>query len=173
MDRWNRDESPIVAQRRAWIGQRSAIVRKHGRAVTLAIALRLLRRARTRSEILAAVDEILVEHAGIAAFAVIDSSGETPELLHALGLSREEMARIARGAPSRTPIARVPLGAGDWMLGVIVINRLVAHKASLDAFDEELLAALGAQVAVALHAARVATTRPTMRPPRLSRPEGQ
>lgn len=173
MDRWNRDESLLVAQRRAWIGQRSVIVRKHGRAVTLAIALRLLRRARTRSEILAAVDEILVEHVGVAAFAVVDWSGDAPELLHALGLSREEMARIARGAPSVPPIARIPLGVGEWMLGVIAINRLVGHKACLDAFDEELLAALGPQVAVALHAARVATTWPTKRPPRSPRPEGE
>ena len=140
-----------------WTLRQRALLQRHGRAVTLGIALRHVRAARTQAQLLATIEEILVHHVGVDAFRVVDS-GETPRVLSARG--------VAPGDTRQAAVAWVPLGAGDWRLGALLIYRLVARKDGLDAFDHDLLAALGPQIAVALHCARFEATRPTIRPPR-------
>jgi hypothetical protein len=153
----------IDQARRAWTLRHRALLQRHGKAVTLGIALRRIRTARTEQALLATIEEILVHHLGVDAFAVFDTGTPQPKRLIARGLAPEDTSPVA--------IARVPLGAGEFVLGALCVYRLIARKDALDAFDHELLAALGPQIAVSLHAARFEAARPTIRPPRTPRPE--
>jgi hypothetical protein len=154
----------MVDLRRSWSIRHRALLERHGRAVTLGIALRRVRTARTEAALLAMIEEILVQHLGVEAFAVVDAPPSDSRVLASRGLDLEE---------DPAPLARVPLGAGTFMLGALLIYRLAQSKEGLDAFDHELLAALGPQIAVSLHAARFEATRPTLPPPRTPRPEGR
>jgi hypothetical protein len=146
----------------AWPFRTRALLQRHGRAVTLGIALRHVRTARTQTQLLATIEEILVQHVGVESFTIVDAS-DAPQVLAA--------RRVFPGYDAMAPVAFVPLGAGDWRLGALVIHRLAFRKEGLDAFDHDLLAALGPQIAVALYAVRFDATRPTVRPPRMPRPE--
>jgi hypothetical protein len=149
--------------RRSWTLRHRALLERHGRAVTLGIALRRVRTAHTEAALLAMIEEILVQHLGVEAFAVVDAPPQSSRVLAARGLAAGEVA---------SPIARVTLGAGDFVLGALIIFRLVQSKEALDPFDHEILAALGPQIAVSLHAARFEAARPTLPPPpRTPRPE--
>jgi hypothetical protein len=150
----------LETERRSWLLHQRALLQRHGRAVTLGIALRHVRSAPTQLALLAMIEEILVHHMGVSAFEVIDTDAASPHVLAARGL--------AVGDSSRPPLARVPLGSGPCTLGALVIHALAPTKDGLDPFDHELLAALGPQIAVALHSVRQSATRPTVRPPRLS-----
>jgi GAF domain-containing protein len=161
----------MVAQRRtvtqnapcSWMVHHRGLLERHGRTLALGIALRHIRSAPTECRLLAMIEEILVHHVGVEAFAVVDAS-EEPQLLAARGLAPMDA--------TPPPIARIPLGSGDWMLGALLIFRLIDGKPALDDFDHELLAALGPQIAIALHSARLDTARPTVRPLRTPCPEG-
>jgi hypothetical protein len=154
----------IDDERCASMIQHRAVLQRHGRAVTLGIALRHVRTAQTEHRLLATIEEILVQHVGVAAFAVVDTVSAAPRILAVRG--------VVSGDTDLPPIARVPLGSGEWTLGVLFIYRLIERKDGLDAFDHELLAALGPQIAVALHAARIDSERPTIPPPCMARTEG-
>jgi hypothetical protein len=108
------------------------------------------------------IEEILVQHLGVEAFAVVDAPPADSRRLAARGL-------LAGEDPA--PIARVTLGAAEFVLGALIIYRLAPGKEALDPFDHELLAAMGPQIAVSLHAARFEATRPTLPPPRTPRPQ--
>lgn len=152
-------------ERRSWLLHQRGLLLRYGRTVTLGIALRHIRTAPTHHTLLAMVKEILVHHVGVSAFAVLEATNDVPRVLAARG--------IAAGDATRTPLARIPLGMGACALGALVIYRLAPAKEALDAFNHELLAALGPQIAVALHATRLDATRPTIRPPRPPRTEEQ
>lgn len=139
--------APLDPERCTWLLRQRPLLQRHGRAVTLAIALRHVRSAGSEHALLATIEEILVHHVGVEVYVVLAAAGDARRVLAARG----PVLRDARVPP----LARVALGAGDWTLGELVIYRLVARKSGLDAFDHELLAALGPQIAVALHAARL------------------
>jgi hypothetical protein len=151
----------LEAERRTWAARQRVLVERHGRAVGLGIALRHIRSARTPRQLLAAIEEILVQHVGVDSFAVIDTTSEPQRVLVSRGASDEE--------PGRPNLAVVPLGAGQWILGSLVIHSVVSRKVGLDVADFELLDALGPQIAVALHGADVEAQRPTVRSPRTRR----
>ena len=144
---------------RRWPLHERALLQRHGRAVMLGIALRHVRNASTMLALLATIEEVLVHHVGVSAFELLDVDAESPHVLAARG--------VAVGDSPRPPLARVLLGMGHCTLGALVIYGLVSTKDGLDVFDHELLAALGPQVAVALHSVRARAARPTVRPPRL------
>ena len=147
-------------ERRSWLLHQRALLQRHGRAVTLGIALRHVRSAPTQRALLAMIEEILVHHVGVSAFEIVGTDAASPYALVARGL--------AVGDSGGAPLARVLLGSGPCALGALVIYALAPTKDGLDAFDHELLDALGPQIAVALHSVRQSANRPTVPPPRLS-----
>jgi hypothetical protein len=152
----------LEAERRTWAARQRLLVERHGRAVALGIALRHIRSARTPRQLLAAIEEILVQHVGVDTFAVIDTTCEPHRVLLARGAAAHE-------EPGQSNLAVVPLGAGEWVLGSLVIYSVVSRKVGLDVTDFELLDALGPQIAVALYGADMEAQRPTVRSPRTRR----
>jgi hypothetical protein len=136
----------LEAERRTWAARQRLLVERHGRAVALGIALRHIRSARTPRQLLGAIEEILVQHVGVEAFAVIETSSEPHRVLASRGMPADE-------EPGQSSLAVVPLGAGEWVLGSLVIYSVIPRKIGLDVSDFELLDALGPQIAVALHGA--------------------
>jgi hypothetical protein len=135
-----------IATPSPWARTRAALVHPQGRALALRVALRHVHRARTRGEVVHAVEAILLEHVGVEEFVIVEPIGVRPAILAARGVD----ADTGQGAPP-AELARLALGSGRYRLGVLVIRRLADGKAALDAFDEELFAALGPQIEVALH----------------------
>ena len=112
------------------------------------------------------VEEILVHHVGVSAFAVLEATSDVPRVLAARGIAARGRDAEPRSRGSRS----------GWVRARSARSSSTASspaKEALDAFDHELLAALGPQIAVALHATRLDATRPTIRPPRPPRTEEQ
>jgi hypothetical protein len=92
---------------------------------------------------------------GVEAFAVFENPSPGARVLAARGVRADGLDTHG--------LAHVTLGAGRCVLGYLVIYRTLPRRGSLDAFDRDLLDALGPPIAVALHSAR-ASIRPTARP---------
>jgi hypothetical protein len=137
--------------------------------VALAVALRHVRRARTQWQVLAAVADLLDEHLGVEAFAVLDTSSDPPRIRAQRGMSGTDLLALLSFPPGGAPgvIAWYPLGAGAHTLGSLAISSLRPDKEQLDQFDHALLAALGPQTAMALRVCEELSARPTSRPPRM------
>jgi hypothetical protein len=140
--------------------------------VALAVALRHVRRARTQWQVLAAVADLLDEHLGVEAFAVLDTSCEPPRIRAQRGMSGTQLLALLAYPPGGAPgiIAWCPLGVGPHTLGSLAVSSLRPDKEKLDHFDHALLAALGPQTAMALRVCEDLAARPTSRPPRMMAP---
>ncbi len=152
----------------AWRENRKLTLENHGQDVALAVALRPLRRARTHWQILFAVEEVLVRHVGVEAFAVLDPP-EAPKCVRSFrGMDDRQLRAFLDAPPGRGPkvMALYPMGTGSPTLGSVAICRLMPGKERLDAFDHALLQALGAQTALALRVCDDLAHRPTSRPPK-------
>jgi hypothetical protein len=129
-----------------------------------------------REEVLATLQEILINLIGTEEFAVFEREGDDTNMRCAtsfgvdaarvqslrLGEGRLGMA-IARGTPcvaatepeltsAAHPItACVPLCVGERVVGAIVVYRLLAHKAALEDTDLELFSLLATHGATALY----------------------
>jgi hypothetical protein len=162
--------------------------------VLLIAARQRLAGAVQRDEVLATIDEIVVDLIGSEEFAVfelphMDADVETMQLAHVRGIAADS-PRLARAAgPIRyalgvgqTLVARsrrkgaddvdggltaaIPLKLDGHVTGAIAIFGLAPHKEALTAVDHELFEVLSRQAAMALHGAAARSLRPTVRPPR-------
>jgi len=157
-------------EREAWDARRSSLATARDRSVAIAIALRGLRSAHALTAILAAVEDVLARYLGADAFALFEPHEASWRAVIAHGLDASEVSDLSgppRG-PSSTALVWCPLRGGEETLGWLAIYRLAYGKRSLDAFDIELIDALGPFVVVAFEEARATAARPTVRPPSMS-----
>lgn len=160
--------------------------------VQLTVASQLLAAALERDDVLAAIEEVVVNMIGSEEMAIfdLDSDGESltvarlrglepssPRLTLATGALRHTMltgktlvASARRGALERDGglTAAVPLKIDRQVTGVVAIFRLLEQKPGLDPTDHELFDVLSRQAAMALYSTAFRSLRPTVRPPRRS-----
>ncbi len=158
-------------EREAWDARRGSLATARDRSVAIAIALRGLRGAHAFTAILAAVEDIIVRFLGADAFALFEPRGDGWHAVIAHGLDSEEVACLegSEKSPSTPALAWCPLRGGEKTLGWLAIYRLAYGKRSLDAFDVELIDAIGPFVAVAFEEARATAEKITLRPPSMSK----
>ena len=162
--------------------------------VRLTVAGQRLAASVLRDEVLATIEEIVVDLIGSEELAIfelseMDGDVETMRLARLRGIS-EDSPRLARAAgPIRyalgvgqTLVARsrrrgaddvdggltaaIPLKLDGHVTGAVAIFGLVEHKAALTSVDHELFEILSRQGAMALHLASSRSLRPTVRPPK-------
>jgi putative methionine-R-sulfoxide reductase with GAF domain len=133
-----------------------------------------------RAEVLAVITDIIVNLIGSEEIGVFVVDGDTLNLVNSIGIDARRWARVPLGsgiigravqsgqayvAGAASPGPRnageeclnavIPLRRVNDVTGAIAVFRLLPHKPALEAFDHELLALLGGQVAMALHATSV------------------
>ena len=138
----------IDDERRAWLFRHRTLLQRHGRVVTLGIALRSIRSAGTEQRLLAMIEEIPRSPFGDRRVrGPRRRLRDSPPALRA----QSPGGRHGRASDRVRPPRRRRLHAR-------LAPRLSARqpgKDQLGAFDCELLAALGPQIAISLHAARL------------------
>jgi hypothetical protein len=134
----------------------------------LLLALRRLHESLDRAQLLAAIEDVIVNVLGSDELAIftVDESGEALVVARSLGVDASRLANIRLGdGPMRRvfggqlrlsgdvpgePIACVPLMLGRSVVGAIVVFGLLEHKTDLDALDLELLDLLAVHGGAAL-----------------------
>jgi len=124
-----------------------------------------------REAILAALQEVVVNLIGSEEFAICEISGErltvaasvgvdpsaitwaTPHVRNAVETRTLHVGAADRGADE--PLVCVPLQVDDRRVGVIVILRLLAHKAALEPLDHELFDLLATHASMALYCSSI------------------
>ena len=138
------------------------------------VALERLHGGLDRDHTLAAIHEVVVNLVGSEEYGMYERRGDRLELVHSFGLDRErwpsfEVGKGAVGRAARTGAiyvagregppapedadlsAVVPLRAGDRVLGVLAIFRLLGHKPVLDEQDQAVFDLLAVHAGIALH----------------------
>ena len=120
-----------------------------------------------RDAILAALQEIVVNLIGSEEFAICEISGEQLSVAAAVGIDPSAISwatpHVREAVETRTlyvgtaerdshePLVCLPLLVDGERVGVIVILRLLAHKAQLEPLDHELFDLLATHAAMALY----------------------
>lgn len=162
-------------EREAWDARRGSLATPRDRSVAIAIALRGLRSAHAFTAILAAVEDVVSRYLGAQAFALFEPQDDGWRAVIVHGIDANEVSRLSdrQRSPSSAALAWCPIRGGESTLGWLAVYRLAYGKQSLDAFDIELIDALGPFVAVAFEEARTAATKATLRPPSMTKPRTQ
>jgi GAF domain-containing protein len=123
-----------------------------------------------RADVLATLEEIVINIIGSEKFAVLEWDDGAPRVTIAYGIDARAVdfdlqgpwaEKITRGetwiAPNEDaePLVVVPLRTSDRLTGAIVVHRLLAHKPALEAFDLELFDLLATHAATALHCSKL------------------
>lgn len=167
----------IEAENRRVCDEFVAVQEHNAELVSLYAAVERLHGAPDRSEVLAAIQEIVVNVVGSEELALFELTPDGHRLAptHAFGVDTDSLREIAIGsgavglaaaegrswiagerpAPSSSAeghvTACVPLKVGDRVTGALVIYSLLGHKPALTSFDRELFALLEKHAALALH----------------------
>jgi hypothetical protein len=138
------------------------------------VALERLHGGLDRNDAIAAIHEVVVNLVGSEEYGMYEPRGDRLELVHSFGLDRERWASfdLVKGAVGRAArtgaiyvagregppapedadlSAVVPLRAGDRVLGVLAIFRLLGHKPVLDEQDQAVFDLLATHAGIALH----------------------
>ena len=159
--------------------------------VQLTVASQLLASSLEREEVLATIEEVVVNMIGSEELAIfeLDSDAtslkaarlrgieaESPRLVRAFGTLRHVLktgkTMVSRGRRVNTGdsdgglTAVIPLKVDSNVTGVVAIFRLLEQKHGLDQVDHDLFEVLSRQAAMALHSTAFRSLRPTVRPPR-------
>jgi hypothetical protein len=157
--------------------------------IQLAVANQLLATGGDRDDVLAAIEEIVVNMIGSEEIAIFEvrEDGRTLTLTRTRGVDRgsERISRayerihravatgqiIVRSALEGAGVdggmtAAIPLKLDSSVIAVIAIFRLLDQKPALEQVDHELMELLSRQAAAALYCTNFRTTRPTIKPPR-------
>ncbi len=158
--------------------------------VQLTVASQLLASSLEREDVLATIEEVVVNMIGSEELAIfeLDSDAtlkaarlrgieaESPRLARAFGTLRHVLktgktlvSRARRVNPSDLDgglTAVIPLKVDSNVTGVVAIFRLLEQKHGLDQVDHDLFEVLSRQAAMALHSTAFRSLRPTVRPPR-------
>jgi hypothetical protein len=160
----------IEAEHRRVCDDYVAVQEQSNASARLYVALEQLHGGTTREDVLAALQEIVVNLIGSEEFGIYERRGERLALVHAVGFDRHRRAEATagegalgraasvgelwvaggEGGPPAKLAAAVPLRAGTRVWGVLGIFRLLGHKPSLDENDQALLDLLAAHAGLAL-----------------------
>ncbi len=139
----------------------------------LFVALERLHGGRSRADVVAAVQEIVINLVGSEELALFEQRGDSLDLLKAFGVDPGPIHTVAAGegiigrtaatgtawiagrdpAPERCDpdlSACIPLRAGDATVGALAIWRLLGHKPVLDEQDHAVFDLLSAHAGLAL-----------------------
>jgi GAF domain-containing protein len=163
--------------------QRCAEVEQHNSDLTnLFVASSRLHQSLDRREVLAAIQEIVINLVGSEELAVFEVSedGLTLELVDSFGVEKEKFDSIpfglgaigevaARGESKMGPddararseglTACVPLMLGKQAIGAVAVFRLLPQKPGLQPIDRDLFDLLRAQAGLALYCTRLVQRR--------------
>ncbi len=154
-----------------------AVQQQNSDLVNLYAAVERLHSAPDRAEVLAAIQEIVVNLIGSEELALFELSpdGRRFAPAHAFGIDADDLQEIPvgsgtvgrvaahgmpaiageEGAPALEEASHltacIPLKLGDKVTGALAIYRLVGHKQSLTDLDREIFAVLEKHAALALH----------------------
>jgi hypothetical protein len=167
----NRFVTPLDEERQAWDARRGSLATPRDRSVAIAIALRGVRNAHAFTAVFAAIEDTVARYLGAQSFALYQPLDDGWRAVVAHGLDADEVTRRSGDyrSPSSAALAWCPIRGGQQTLGWLAIYRLGYGKQSLDAFDIELVDALGPFVAVAFEEARAHAMKTTVRPPSMTK----
>lgn len=169
----------IEAENRRICDEFVAVQEQNAELVALYAAIERLHEAPSRSAVLGAIQEIVVNLVGSEHFALYEKTADGRRLVvaRALGVDAAGLGEVAigsgvvgrvaaEGKPFVAPpggvgaapevLACVPLKVAGVVTGALAIHRLLGHKPSLSAFDHELFALLERHAGLALASARAA-----------------
>jgi hypothetical protein len=149
----------IEAENRRVSDEFVAVQDQNAELVSLYAAIERLHGAPTRTDVVTAIQEIVVNLVGSEEFALFELTPDGRRLspAHAFGVKASSLKEIAVGseaAAARDELrlaAFVPLKLGEKVTGAVAIYRLLAHKSALTDFDRELFSVLERHAALALH----------------------
>lgn len=168
----------IESENRRLCDEYVAVQEQNSELVNLYAAIERLHGAPDRTEVLSAIQEIVVNMVGSEEMALFELAPDGRRLVpaHAFGVESDALREIPVGAG---PVGRaaaegrihvagedgasafpenphltacVPLKLGTKVTGALAIYRLLGHKSALTDFDRELFALLEKHAALALHA---------------------
>jgi hypothetical protein len=159
--------------------------------IQLTVASQVLSAALHREDVLAAIDEVVVNMIGSEEFVIFDVGADghslkiarlrgmdassprlrlaSTALRHSMHLGKTVVANVERASADGADgglTAAVPLKIDRQVIGIVAIFRLLEQKAGLDTTDRDLFEILSRQAAMALHSTACGSLRPTVRPPR-------
>ncbi len=164
--------SEIEAENRRVCDEFVAVQEQNTELVSLYAAIERLHGAPTRDDVLAAIQEVVVNFVGSEEFALFELAADGRRLVptHALGIDARGLAEIAIGSAAAgdgpfpagqggapwpgeapPPTAWVPLRLGEKVTGALAIYRLLGHKPALTGFDREIFSLLERHAGLALH----------------------
>ncbi|HTQ41692.1 MAG TPA: hypothetical protein VMI75_02970 [Polyangiaceae bacterium] len=129
-------------------------------------AERRLSAAKTYTQVIDAIDEILVHLVGVARLAIIERQKGGPRVVHSRKASAPWTDTSgARGEAGLT--ATVPLILAGRLLATVVVFGFRGTKRRLDVDDRLILHVIARSGALAMQRARVESERPTLRVPKV------
>lgn len=148
-----------------------AVNQQSGDLLKLHVSICRLYESVDRASALDGIREIVISVLGSETFAVftLEPDRAALSLVASMGVDAEALERVevgdgivgevaltgrrALGAPGM--VACVPLKVGDQVAGALAVYELLSHKAALEPLDLELLEALSAHAAAAMHVAEL------------------
>ncbi len=147
---------------------------KSSELAQLFVALDRLHGGLSRGDVLAALQEIVINLVGTEEFAVFEARGDRLVVVHSFGVDPEPLREIALGAGAigraaatgalyvagrggtpapedRDLSACIPLKVGERVHGAIAIFRLLGHKPTLGESDQAVFDLLSTHAGLALH----------------------
>lgn len=171
----------------------AALEQQNSQLLHLNVASQRLHETMTRRDVLCAIEEIVMNLIGSEQVAVFEVIDEQMILLVSSGVDEKRLAGVRYGegiigdaavtgtpwiAPQRGEAAAsalghltavIPLKVRDSVIGVVAVFRLLQQKRGLEPLDHDIFELLGRQGAVALYCTSFDSTRPTARPPSVSK----
>jgi hypothetical protein len=168
----------MEAERRAYLERYLSVEEQNANVSSLYVAMLRLHGSIDHADVLAAIQEIIINLVGSEELVVFETNAEGTALVlsSAVGVDTSALARVPFGkgiigecaADAKTYLAKdasgpqqrddegdltacVPLVVEGAVTGAIAIFRLLRHKARLEAIDHELFALLGSHGASALY----------------------
>ena len=145
--------------------QLADIEQQHAHLTCLYVACSRLHATLDRDEVLAAIQEIVINLVGCEELAIFERDGDTLALISSFGVDAERFHAIPaapylerRAGFSPPPssdaslTAAIPLTVNDRVTGAILLFRLLPHKHGLEPIDFDLFELLATHAATALHA---------------------
>jgi hypothetical protein len=173
----NNDELQRLTQERRDLERKYIESERHNAELTnLWVASNRLHESLDRKEVLAAIQEIVINLVGSEELAVFETSedGTTLELVDSFGVDKEKLARVPVGAGTIGKVAEegqsveggdggltacVPLMLGPNAVGVVAVFKLLPQKDGVKQIDRDLFELLRTQAGMALRCTRLIRKR--------------
>jgi predicted RNase H-like nuclease (RuvC/YqgF family) len=161
-----------------YLAQYAEVESQNANLANLYVASHQLHGTLERGAILVALQEIVVNLIGSEEFAICEISGEELIVAASVGVDAASITwdtpRVRHAAETRAlsvaskhaldePLVCLPLQVDGRLVGMVVINRLLAHKPELEPLDHELFDLIATHASTALYCCALQEAREVAR----------